>query len=166
MKINIRFLFALFLLLGFSSHQIMAQTVLQKQSLDIFPKPEEGYKQLVIEVPHSDKDDLKKIELFVGKYMETDKCNHHSLSGNFEEIDLQGWGYSYYKFNTNGDIASTKMGCPDSEMITQFVKSQGKFVRYNGKLPIVIYVPDGYDVQFRIWKAEDETYRAAEVRNK
>lgn len=143
-----------------------AQSVIQKQSLDIFPSPQEGYTQFVIDVPHSDKDNQKKIELFVGKWAETDKCNTHVLSGVLQEKDLQGWGYTFFEFETKGDIMSTMMGCPDSEKINKFVHSQGKVVRYNGKLPLVVYVPEGYEVQYKIWKAEDDIFKALEIKQK
>ncbi|MGN0003917.1 MAG: ecotin [Sphingobacterium composti] len=142
--------------------QVMAQQVITKQDLSIFPKPEAGYKKVVIEVPHSDKDNKKKIEFSVGKWMEVDGCNFFNLQGTLETKDLQGWGYNYYVFKTNGQVTSTMMGCPDAEKRNLFVTAQPEIVRYNGKLPIVIYVPEGYDVQFKIYKAEEDTYWAAE----
>jgi ecotin len=30
-------------------------------------------------------------------------------------------------------------------------------VRYNSKLPVVVYVPEGLEVRYRLWKAEAET---------
>lgn len=148
------------------SIQAMAQQTITKQDLAIFPKPEKGYKKVVIEVPHSAKDDQKKIEFAVGKWMEVDGCNSFKLQGVLESKDLQGWGYSYYVFKTNGQVSSTMMACPDAAKRELFVSSAPEMTRYNGKLPIVIYVPEGYDVQFRIFKAEDETYFAAEERVK
>jgi ecotin len=144
----------------------MAQEMIAKQDISIFPKPEAGYKKVVIEVPHSDKDNQKRIEFSVGKWMEVDGCNYFNLQGTLEEKDLQGWGYNYYVFKTNGQVTSTMIGCPDVEKRNLFVTAQPEMVRYNGKLPIVIYVPEGYDVQFKIYKAEDETYIAAEERSK
>jgi len=148
------------------SIQAMAQQVITKQDLSIFPKPEAGYKKVIIEVPHSDKDDQKKIEFSVGKWMEVDGCNYFNLHGTLETKDLQGWGYNYYVFKTNGQVTSTMIGCPDAAKRNLFVTAQPEMVRYNGKLPIVVYVPEGYDVQFKIYKAEDETYFAAEERSK
>ena len=29
-------------------------------------------------------------------------------------------------------------------------------LRYNSKLPIVVYTPDNVDVKYRIWKAEEK----------
>ncbi|SMG40922.1 ecotin [Sphingobacterium psychroaquaticum] len=144
----------------------MAQSTIIKQDPSIFPKPEAGYKQMVIEVPHSDNDNNKKIEFTIGKMMEVDKCNTHRLQGSLEEKPLEGWGYNYYVFKSNGGAASTLMACPDNERVLKFVSAGPTVTNYNGRLPIVIYVPEGYDVQFRIFKAEDDIYRAAEVRQK
>ena len=146
------------------SHFSMAQTV-TKQDVSIFPKPEAGYKQMVIEVPHSDNDMNKKIEFTIGKMAEVDKCNRHGLMGSVEEKTLDGWGFNYYVFTTKGDIVSTQMACLDNELISKFVTAQPNLVDYNGRLPIVIYVPEGFDVQFKIFKAENDVYRASEVRS-
>lgn len=139
----------------------MAQSVL-KQNTDIFPAPEKGYKKMIIEVPHSKSDDSKKIEFTVGKWMEVDGCNHFSLQGTLEKKDLQGWGYDYYVFTTNGQVVSTQMACPGAPNRHLFVSAQPQMTRYNGKLPIVIYVPEEYEVQFKIYKAEEDVYIAAE----
>ena len=50
----------------FNVVSLMAQTT-YKVDLAPFPKPEKGQKQVVIEVPHSQNDGNKKIEIFVGK---------------------------------------------------------------------------------------------------
>jgi ecotin len=35
-------------------------------------------------------------------------------------------------------------------------------VRYNSRLPLVVYVPEGLEVRYRLWKAEPETRPAKE----
>ena len=166
MKKNIiRFIGLFIALLGFNS-LLMAQNTILRQDVSIFPKPKEGYKQMVIDVPHSDQDGNKKIELSIGKMMEVDKCNVHNLGGQLDIKPLQGWGYDYYEFTTKGQVASTLMGCPDNEKVWKFISAAPTMVNYNGRLPIVIYVPEDYDVQFRIFKAEDDVYRANEVKQK
>lgn len=144
----------------------MAQTLL-KQDVSIFPEPEKGMVKYVIEVPHAgiDGDSNKKIEFFVGKYMETDACNKYFLAGSFEQKDLQGWGYNYYVFKTNGDVGSTQMFCQGDKK-TSFVQAKSIMTDYNGRMPIVIYAPEGYEVKFKIYKAEPETYQAAEAKVK
>lgn len=154
---NVSLLVVFMMTISFS----MAQTLL-KQNTDIFPAPEKGYKKLVIEVPHSTQDDNKKIEFTVGKWMDVDGCNYYNLMGTLENKDLAGWGYNYYVFKTDGQVTSTMIGCPDAKSRNIFLSAQPEFVRYNGKLPIVVYVPEEYEVQFRIFKAEPDVYIAAE----
>lgn len=119
-----------------------------------FPKAGEGMVRHVIEMKKKSDESLYKVEIIPGKVMSVD-CNIHSLMGKLEEKNLQGWGYTYYEFTSNGQTRSTLMGCnkPNED---KFVSGQTIMVRYNSKLPIVIYAPKGYEVKYRIWKADKE----------
>ena len=70
---------------------------------------------------------------------------------------LKGWGYTYYEV-TGSDVAmSTRMAPPEgAKKVEKFVKGTPLLIRYNSRLPIVVYVPKGYSVQYRIWKAGEE----------
>lgn len=162
MKILQQGFLAIGLILGVQ--QWSAQTI-QKVDTSVFPKPAKGMVQYVVEVPHStmDQDSNKKIEILVGKYEQTDTCNKQFLNGELEKKDLKGWGYNYYEYKSNGQMMTTLMGCPNNETITKFVTSQPYLTDYNGRMPIVIYVPEGFDVQYKIYKAEPETYKAQQV---
>ena len=37
--------------------------------------------------------------------------------------------------------------------VDKFVSAQPQLVRYNSRLPLVVYAPEGYEVRYRIWKA-------------
>ncbi len=137
-----------------------------KVNTDIFPTAEKNQKKVVIEVPYAATDSNKKIEIFVGKEMETDKCNQYSLSGNFVKKDLKGWGYNYLVFSSNGNAVSTMKACIESGTKTQFVSGQGYLTDYNGRMPIVLYIPDGFSVKYKIYKADTEWYEAPEVSEK
>lgn len=137
----------------------------QKVDLSVFPKPEKGYKQMVIEVPHSENDGNKKLEFRVGKWMDVDGCNSFKLNGTLEKKDLQGWGYDYYVFN-GGGVVATRMACPDAEGRHLFVSATPEMVRYNGRMPIVIYVPADYEVKFKIYQADGDDFEALEVLQK
>ena len=54
---------------------------------------------------------------------------------------------------------STLMAWPDGKkeqkFITAYLGDDG-MLRYNSKLPIVVYTPENVDVKYRIWKAEDK----------
>lgn len=141
-----------------------AQMVVSKIDPKIFPAAEQGYKKMIIEVPYSNNDANKKIEFYVGKWMDVDGCNTFNLMGTYDQKDLEGWGYNYWVFKTNGDVRSTMMACPDQKVRNLFVSASTQLVDYNGRMPIVIYIPEGYDVQFKIFKSENEIFTAAEAK--
>lgn len=94
---------------------------------------------------------LFKIEIIAGIYKEAD-CNRHTLTGQFKESVLEGWGYNYYVFETNAQIASTRMMCHEPETI-KFITGQGEILRYNSRMPLVVYLPKGIELKYRVWSA-------------
>lgn len=125
-----------------------------KQNLEPFPAAKDGMVRYVIEVPKKSDESKFQVEIIPGKMMMVD-CNHHTLIGNLEEKDLQGWGYTYYEFTSDGQTISTMMACNQPNE-NKFITAKSMIVRYNSKLPIVVYAPAGYDIKYRIWKAEKE----------
>jgi ecotin len=47
---------------------------------------------------------------------------------------------------------------PNTPKVDRFIMLGGEpyFIRYNSRLPIVVYVPEGVEVRYRIWKAGAE----------
>lgn len=121
------------------------------KNLEAFPKATEGMVRHVIELGKKSDESLYKVEIIPGKTMSVD-CNQHFLLGNLEEKDLEGWGYNYYEFTSNGQTRSTLMAC-NKPNTNKFVTGETILVRYNSKLPIVVYAPKGYEIKYRIWKA-------------
>lgn len=119
-----------------------------------FPSEKEGYNRYVIYLPSHDNEDELRLEVIPGITKEVD-CNRHWLTGEIKQEEVSGMGYNYKVFDSEGNIASTRMACPDNELTEKFITSQGDFDRYNSKLPYVIFVPEGMEVQYRIWKAGD-----------
>jgi ecotin len=128
-----------------------------------YPLPEAGYDRMVIHLEPLANEDLSKVELLIGKIMEVD-CNLHSLSGMLESETIVGWGYSYYILrNAGGPAASTRMTCPPGEEKKEAfvqVRGDGHLLRYNSKLPIVVYVPTDFEVRYRIWAPGEESREA------
>ncbi len=125
-----------------------------KIDYSMYPKAKEGYKQKVITLKSLPNEEDYSVEIFAGKKMNVDSCNHFSLIGNLDEKSVEGWGYSYYNFETKGESMSTAMGCLDNKSIEKNVHAESKQVRYNSRLPIVVYVPNGYTLEYKIWKAD------------
>lgn len=124
------------------------------ENLKPYPAKLDSLERHVIFLQKMDNESDFEVELYVGKTLLVD-CNRHGLMGDFSEETVQGWGYTYQVFNTEGHIFSTMMACP-GEKEEKFVKSPSQMVRYNSRLPIVIYVPEGYEVRYRIWTAGEE----------
>ncbi|MDU7284484.1 MAG: ecotin family protein [Escherichia coli] len=65
----------------------------------------------------------------------------------------------YYVFDKVSSPVSTMMACPDGKKEKKFVTAylgDAGMLRYNSKLPIVVYTPDNVDVKYRVWKAEEK----------
>ena len=79
------------------------------------------------------------------------------FAGNLEQHSVKGWGYNYLTLGQVTGPVSTLMACPDGQKKESFVQiyGQGFFVNYNSKLPFVIYVPQEYEVRYRLWRADN-----------
>jgi ecotin len=134
----------------------------EKLEIEMFPRPKIGYKQLYIQVPVEKNEEDFKVEFFVGKNEEVD-CNSYSLNAFIKEENLNGWGYNYYSVESNGVVLGTLMHCIDNKKTIKFISTQPQLVRYNSKLPIVVYVPENLELKYRIWKA-DKTLQNATIK--
>lgn len=127
--------------------------VVAAQDLSPYPKPADGQVQHVIELPALEDENAAKVEIIVGKTMTVD-CNNHVFSGSLEQRTAEGWGYDYFVLDSLGNGATTLMGCPEGAEREAFVQSSDEtLVRYNSKLPLVIYTPEDVQVRYRIWQA-------------
>jgi ecotin len=122
-----------------------------------YPMAEPGFVRMVFQLPAVADESDRKVEIMVGKTMMVD-CNRHGFGGDLEQGTAEGWGYSYFVLAKVQGPRSTMMACPPGEEKTEaFVKVQGEgyLQRYNSRLPVVVYVPEGFSVRYRIWAAED-----------
>ena len=123
-----------------------------------YPSAQEGSVRAVFRVPALENEADRKLEILVGKTLLVD-CNRTWFGGNLEKRVVQGWGYPYFVLEDVGPPASTMMGCPpEQEKAEAFVQVRGEgfLLRYNSKLPVVTYVPEGFEVRYRIWVAGEE----------
>ncbi len=148
-------LVALLIMAGLSN----AQSNSTEKDLTMYPPAKEGYEQVIIHLPKKKSEDNLKVEITVGKNVEVDKCNSHFLLGSFKDSTVEGWGYNFFEYNSKGDVGGTLMGCPDNNKVIKFVTGGSEFIHYNSKLPIVIYIPKGMEVKFRIWTADKKGWK-------
>ncbi len=124
-------------------------------ALKAYPESLEGYDRYVLflpEIKNSQKE--RKVEIIPGVTTEVD-CNKHGLTGTFVEKNVDGWGYSYLIFNSDGGVVSTLMACPDDTRRTELVTGATHLMNYNSRLPVVVFIPkkDNFSVQYRVWEA-------------
>ncbi|WDY60422.1 serine protease inhibitor ecotin [Pseudomonas sp. PSKL.D1] len=126
-----------------------------------YPEAETGFTRQVIHLPAQTDESAHQLEILAGKTLQVD-CNRQRLAGKLERHTLQGWGYSYYRLEKVGGPASTLMACPDGKKTETFVPvvGQGFMLRYNSKLPVVVYVPEGVEVRYRVWSASADVQKA------
>ena len=132
--------------------------------LKAFPEAKEGTDRFVIVLPHKERGEENDfmVEIIAGKTMLTDGVNQMRLGNIIKPRPLRGWGYTYYEVSEEPTAMSTLIGVPEGTVkVKQFVSSSPLKIRYNSRLPIVVYVPKGLKVQYRIWKAS-ETVKKAE----
>ena len=120
--------------------------------------------RFVIPLPEmSRSDDDFTVELIAGRVIQTDGVNRLRMDTKLEPRPLEGWGYTYYDMTGSGQVASTLMAPPpDSEPVDAFVHGEPLMVRYNSRLPVVVYAPEGFEVRYRIWAAAAEHISARE----
>ena len=124
-----------------------------------YPPAEEGYKRMVIHLHPLANEDANKLELIIGKTIKVD-CNRQWFIGHLSEEIAKGWGFPYFILKSVTGPASTMMACPpDQKEQKAFVqvRGDGGLLRYNSKLPVVVYVPVDFEVHYRIWTAKEET---------
>lgn len=126
-----------------------------------YPEAEKGFTRQVIHLPAQADESAYKLEILAGKTLQVD-CNRQRLGGSLEERTLDGWGYSYYRLDKVSGPASTLMACPDGKHTEAFVPvvGEGFMLRYNSKLPVVVYVPKDAEVRYRIWSASQDVQKA------
>ena len=143
-----------------ASSSLYAEPV-KKDNIHMFPQAQEGFVRHVIEVPKTDNDYDHRVELLIGKTMMVD-CNHHSFSGEIKSVTLKGWGYKYLEVNNIQSGATTMMACREAKTEKFISIHDSTLRRYNSRSPIVIYIPEGYDVHYRIWSAEENVQEATQ----
>ena len=124
--------------------------------LKAFPAAEEGQVRLVIVLPHKERGEEERfmVELVPGKEILTDGVNRYRMACRVESRPLQGWGYTFYEVTGSDQTMSTRMAPPPGAPKTmRFVSGEPLQIRYNSRLPVVIYAPKGFEVRYRVWSA-------------
>lgn len=135
-------------------------TVRAENEMKAFPPADPGMVRFVLHLPKEDDETTLKLELIVGKTVKTDGVNRHFFGGKIEEQTIEGWGFTRYFVSKLGPMAGTLMAVdPDKPQVARFV-SLGRepfIIRYNSRIPVVLYLPEGVEARHRIWRADQKT---------
>lgn len=146
----------LFVAAACNSQKSTSETAKDELILKDFPAIE-GFKPQLVSLKSATDSELLKVELIAGKTMEVDDCNTYGLQGEFEQKQVDATGTPYYVFNSNGEVIQTLMACPDDKKHTEFVGGQSVMVEYDSQQPLVAYLPEGIELQHRVWKVSEMT---------
>ncbi len=139
---------------------LSAMPVAQAQDyMEAFPPAEAGMVRHVLELPEQHDESAFRLELVVGKTVQTDAHNRHFFGGEIVEETIEGWGFPRFVVSELGPLAGTLMAVdPTAPKVDRFITLGGEpfLIRYNSRLPVVVYVPEGVEVRYRIWSAGRE----------
>ena len=120
-----------------------------------FPQPEPGQIRHVIQLPARAEEPRFQVEIQVGKTLTID-CNHYAFGGELVERHVPGWGYDYFVYGKEHPLVSTEKACPPDSERSAFVQAvdANRMLRYNSRMPIVIYTPADIEVRYMLWRAD------------
>lgn len=124
-------------------------------NLRAYPDPGPNQQRFVIMLPEAAHEDNLKVQLMIGQTKTVD-CNVHLLAGEMDEETVDGWGFTYFEVDELREGPSTLMMCPPGSERQSFVTlPEQTIVRYNSKLPLVVYAPLNAELRYRLWRAGD-----------
>lgn len=129
-----------------------------------YPAAKAGQRRVVIHLEAKPSEDDWRVEVVVGRIMETDGVNRVGLMGRIEEKTVEGWGYTYLEAPVSKGTFSTLIGVPPNQPKVQAFVTYPPFgpFRYNSRLPVVVYVPEGHEVRWRAWQATQDWRKGEE----
>ncbi len=128
-------------------------------NMKAFPEAGKGMVRHVLQLPVQEDESLFRVELIVGETVLIDEQNRYFFGGWIESEVVSGWGFTRYIVKELGPMAGTLMAVdPNAPKVKRFVPLGGEpyLIRYNSRLPVVIYVPESAEVRYRIWSADAE----------
>jgi len=120
-----------------------------------YPAAQAGYCRHIVYLPSAGNENDLLVEMSVGRTFARDD-SPLAFRGRIEKRVLPDWGYEYYFVSNIEETPVPMMAFLEPDQTEAFVAvdfGRGLLQRYNSKLPIVIYTPDGFSVRYRLWWA-------------
>jgi ecotin len=143
----------------------VSTSAIAADELKAFPPAKPGMTRHVIKLEPLGDESALQVELLVGKTVKVDARNRYFFGGKLEKETVRGWGYDRYVLHKLGPMIGTLMAVdPGVAKVDRFVALRGepRLVRYNSRLPLVVYVPAGVEVRYRIWRADPNATTAGQ----
>ena len=154
-----------------------AAAAIPRLDLSGYPATKQGLKRWVIQpsglLPKSDDAMISahpldwRVQLIVGKEVDVD-CNVKRLSG--PSLSLQrlpeASGKALFEISGPVLVLSTRMACTKEQAQGTSFLSLGKqpyLIPYNASWPVVVDLPDGVVLRWRVWKAETKQQEALKL---
>lgn len=140
-------------------------TLQAADNLKAFGPAKEGMIRYVLQLAAQEDESLLRVEIIVGKMVKLDEQNRYFFGGKIEDEVVMGWGFTQYRVKELGPLGGTLMAVdPNVPKVNRFITLGGDhyLIRYNSRLPIVVYVPEGVEVRYRVWKAGGEIKKIEE----
>jgi ecotin len=134
-------------------------TLYAGDDMKAFPPPEAGMARHVLQLPEQADESAFQVELIVGRTVPVDQRNRYFFGGRIQQETIPGWGFPIYRVSPLGPLAGTLMAVdPNEPKVNKFITLAGApyLIRYNSRLPVVVYAPEDVVVRYRIWAAEPE----------
>jgi ecotin len=132
-------------------------------NMKAFPPAGQGMARYVIQLPEQADETAWRVELLVGKTVQTDAANRYFFGGTLETETIEGWGFDRHILRQLGPMAGTLMAVdPNTPKVERFITLGGepRLLRYNSRVPLVVYVPEGVEVRYRVWRADENVATA------
>ena len=144
-------------LLTLTAILLAASPLVAQDDMQAFPPAGEGMERHVLRLPAEPDETLLKVELILGKSVLTDAANRYFFGGEIAAETIPGWGYTRYVLPRLGPMAGTLMAVdPAAPKVERFITLAGEpfLIRYNSRLPVMVYAPAGVEVRWRVWRAD------------
>ena len=144
------------IIFGLSLVSLLADDV--EKDIKMYPEPASNVERFIVRLEPKENELDYFVELMPGVVYEKG-CNAIRMHGSIARKSVKGWGYSYYEVSTNGIMTSTMMACPpNTPKKTEFIyvhDPQNSKVRYNSKIPLVVYMPKNFELKYRIYSPSE-----------
>jgi ecotin len=120
-----------------------------------YPDAKEGYIRYVINSQKIIEKDVQKIEVWAFKNIEVN-CRKNKIGGEFNPKLVPGRGLMYWELDTNNILYGEKGKCGDDWKRRVDVRAKKDVIHLNRTVPVVVMVPEGWGVKYRVLREEKE----------